>query len=262
LVPEAQKDSVHIHIRNKTKIKDPGKWLLGTDEFKNWQNSKSSSGLWLRGSLGTGKTVLTSTVIGRISRLYQGTAQVAFAYYYCSGSSKKINAGGILGNILRQLAETESGQDALQAWEEAGHRPRDLTNETLEGLIHELVNLNVEFQTTTIIDAPDEVEQEEFFTVIDVLENLLDEASGLVKVFVSSKPEDHNNILDTWSKIEIDPHLTRKDIEMYIETQIDKKLPTKKKVDNELHDEVKIYLKDSDRGMFVVPPFLGFGSFF
>jgi len=242
--------SSHTDIQNKIKIENPGSWLRNLDEFKYWQNSKASYGIWLRGALGAGKTVLTSTIVDHISHLYRGTAQGAMAYYYCSGTpNAKIKSSDILRSILRQLASTDAGLELFMIWR-ARHGQHDLTNQNIEILISDMVRLNTISQTTIIIDALDEMDRESFAEVMDVLENLINQDSGLVKVFLSSRPEDHvNKPLRSWPRIDVDPQLTRPDIVAYIETQVDKKLTLDDGIDAVLRKEVKDFLKDQARGM-------------
>ena len=249
-LPEAQQETVHSDIRNKPKIKDPGIWILETQQYQEWENSRVSCGLWLHGALGTGKTILTSTVITQIDILYGGTSQGAMAYFYCSGTANaKTKASEILGNILRQLIATDAGLDVFKMWQER-HRPRDLTIVAMGELLLDIIELNDQSQTTIIIDALDEADSDSFFDVVEILEQLINDSPGLVKVFISSRPEDHiNGALEAWPGIEIEPRLTRKDIETYIDSQVNKRLLLKRRVKDELRQDVKDFLKVRANGM-------------
>jgi hypothetical protein len=90
-------------------------------------------------------------------------------------------------------------------------------------LLLDVIELNDISQTTVIIDARNKANQDSFFDIIEILEPLINEASGLIQIFISSRPKDYiNSSLDNWPVIEVDLDFARKDIETYIESQVDK----------------------------------------
>ncbi|KAH8589100.1 hypothetical protein B0O99DRAFT_637695 [Bisporella sp. PMI_857] len=257
--------SAHIEIKNKIRDvlwpknrqekRQPGEWLRESDRFKEWQNAKVSCGLWLKGALGTGKTVLTSTVIDHMTHLYGNVTQGAFAYHYCSGTaSTNQKSSNILGGLLRQLAETTEGLTIFQKWKQ-NHKQHELTNEEIEVLLSDMIRINGSTQTTIIIDALDEIDRETFSQVVEVLENLIDGGSGLVKVFVSSRPEHYiESALRSWARIEVEKKLTAPDMEAYINNQVHKKLILDTEFDELVQDslekDVIKYLRAKAEGMF------------
>jgi Cdc6-like AAA superfamily ATPase len=243
----------HKGIMNKTVIPNPGQWITDLEEFKEWQNSRDSCGIWLRGALGTGKTVLTSTVVNHVSGLYRGKTSGAMAYFYCSGAANaKPSFSDILESILRQLVSTIEGLNKFKNWK-IGRELRDLTNEAMEKLIREMIKLNASQTTTIIIDALDEADAGSWRYVIDFLESLINQDSSLVKVFCSSRPEEPIEIgLCFWPRIEVEPGRTRQDIETYIDTRVDKILnlrTTNKAKEGAFRSEVKAFLKERANGM-------------
>ena len=120
----------------------------------------------------------------------------------------------------------------------------------MEELLLDIVELNDQSQTTIIIDALDEADSDSFFDVVEILEQLINDSPGLVKVFISSRPEDHiNSALEAWPEIEIEPQFTRKDIETYINSQVNKRLLLKRRVKDQLRQDVKDFLKVRANGM-------------
>lgn len=252
-------EKVHADIMNTTMIENPGKWITALEDFKQWQNSRDSCGIWLHGGLGTGKTVLTSTVVDHLSALYNGTTRGAMAYYYCSGTANaKPTMSDILRSILRQLISTDEGFDKFMNWK-IGRERRDLTNESIKKLIGEMIKLNTS-QTTIILDALDEADRENSLYVISFLEGLISQDWGLVKVFISSRPEEYIKLaLGSWVKIEVSPEATKQDIKTYIDTQVDNFLhlrptdkvekKTHKAEEDKLKDDVKAFLNGRANGM-------------
>lgn len=249
-LPNAQMYLTHTEIQNRIGIENSGMWIFEEPVFRTWQTSNVSWGLWLQGDMGTGKSVLISRVINYMEDLYGNTAQGAMAIYYCSGGTNERNtADDVLGSIARQLCETDQGLDLFQEWQSTHSRNR-LTHKALIEIICSLIQLNGRATTTIVIDALDELTGDHFQTVTDGLERMLDEANGLVKVFVSSRPDSRaTRVLENWLKIEVSPEATRGDIDAYIEYHVEKGLRRKKRVNEELKSEIKAFLKENAGGM-------------
>lgn len=90
-----------------------GNWILKTDEFHNWRNvtkgpHESYTGIiWINGRPGTGKTVLSSTMIRSLHIWEDQKASQApvIGFFYCdSGDSEKRSALHICASILAQIA--------------------------------------------------------------------------------------------------------------------------------------------------------------
>jgi hypothetical protein len=54
-------------MQEKLETRELGAWLREIGAFEKWQNSKVSCGIWLKGALRTGKTVLMSIVIDHMT---------------------------------------------------------------------------------------------------------------------------------------------------------------------------------------------------
>lgn len=176
------------------------------------------------------------------------------AYHYCSGvANTKPSVGDILRSILRQLVATDAGFNAYKAWK-TNREKRDLTNEAMKQLIEDMVRLNAS-QTTIIIDALDEADKDSCRHVIDVLEDLTNLESGLVKVFVASRGEDHiERELESWTTVVLESGLTDRDIEEYINAEVDHNLRLRKderEKEGPLREEIKTFLKQVSNGMYV-----------
>lgn len=82
-------------------------WVMGTEEFisfSDWQGQHARRMLWLKGSSGTGKTML---MIGVVRELSSRSAAFApsVSYYFCQGTGyrKRNNATAILRGLLWML---------------------------------------------------------------------------------------------------------------------------------------------------------------
>ncbi|KAL4745309.1 hypothetical protein BDW72DRAFT_198768 [Aspergillus terricola var. indicus] len=185
---------IHAQTRSKAEIDfdqkyQPGSWLLKHLDLQLWADAQFSCGLWLHGKMGTGKTILTSTVIEHQAERYAGSSNGALTYVYCTGADSRCsNPLDILMEILRQLASTEAELAVFQEWKE-GKQLSELTQLAVLQLILKMINLNIGRQTTIVIDTLDEIDRDGLISVTGAQHLLLEKSEGLLKVFVSSRPE-------------------------------------------------------------------------
>lgn len=76
-----------------------GNWFLQSDLFTQWSNATKSS-LWIYGKPGSGKTILCSTIIDYIIKIYSATAQCAYFYFDFQAKWKDDD---MLRSIIAQL---------------------------------------------------------------------------------------------------------------------------------------------------------------
>jgi hypothetical protein len=260
-LPNGNMHRIHAQIRSRAEVDfsqkyQPGAWLLNHIDFQLWADAQCSCALWLYGDMGTGKTVLTSTVIEQLEQRYNGSSGGALAYFYCSAAeSTRTDPLDILLEILRQLTSTKSGLNIFRKWQQ-NKRPSALTRDAVLRLILQMINLNAHRQTTIVIDALDEIDRDGtgLSSITDALHYLLEEAGGLVKVFVSSRPESRiRDLLRSWTKIPVELGSTRSDIETYIELEVNRLLRHKPRV-KDLKPKIEETLKRRAGGMFVHVP--------
>lgn len=67
------------------RAKNTCKWLIRSKKFEEWEAATASSILWLRGDVGTGKSVLSSSVVDYLQTLYSDSIEDgALAFFYCN----------------------------------------------------------------------------------------------------------------------------------------------------------------------------------
>lgn len=71
-------------------LKDSYRWILGHDDFKQWQNDPESQLLWIKGDPGKGKTML---LCGIINELAASTADdtTTISFFFCQAAIPDIN---------------------------------------------------------------------------------------------------------------------------------------------------------------------------
>ncbi|OPB42080.1 hypothetical protein A0O28_0031970 [Trichoderma guizhouense] len=112
-------------------------WLLkGSEEFKAWETTAKSL-IWLHGKAGSGKSVLTSSVINYLKDRHILEPSTALAYFYFSFSDiKKQQVNGMLASLIKQICSNRPGVSQLHAikrlhdYKTKGQRPDTQTLET------------------------------------------------------------------------------------------------------------------------------------
>jgi len=104
----------HAAVREKLGISywDSGQWLINPfngqqNQLEGWKSSKDGQ-IWLRGSVGTGKTSLVSIVI---NYLIENRPQDRLAFFYCSRNSTTNTPVEILRSLVAQLVWSADGSE-------------------------------------------------------------------------------------------------------------------------------------------------------
>ncbi|KAF4333399.1 ankyrin repeat [Fusarium beomiforme] len=79
-------------------------WLIQeSEDFKTWEQN-SESFLWLNGKAGSGKSILSSSVIKYLKDRYEQDPETALAYYFFSfGNVEQQKVSAMLSSLVRQL---------------------------------------------------------------------------------------------------------------------------------------------------------------
>ncbi|KAG5802662.1 hypothetical protein H9Q74_011922 [Fusarium xylarioides] len=131
-------------------------WLIQeSDDFKTWEK-ESKSFLWLNGKAGSGKSILSSSVIKYLKDQYENDPEIALAYYFFSfGNVEQQKVSVMLSSLVRQLCasrpDTPRPIKRFENYMAKGERPDIETLETA------LVSATSGFSAVFIvIDALDE----------------------------------------------------------------------------------------------------------
>ncbi|RYC64329.1 hypothetical protein CHU98_g1861 [Xylaria longipes] len=109
-------------------------WLVrDSKEFKTWEGS-SSSLLWVHGKAGSGKSILSSSVVKYLQDRYASDPESASAYFFFSFSDlEKQKVDAMLGSLIKQLyasrPDTPQVIKNLGEYKKKGERPDTKTLE-------------------------------------------------------------------------------------------------------------------------------------
>ncbi|QYT04241.1 Ankyrin repeat protein [Trichoderma simmonsii] len=130
-------------------------WFTEGEAFESWMNNPRSL-LWLHGKAGSGKSVLSSSIIKFLQSKHKDDATIATAYYYFSFSDvKKQERDAMLASLIKQICCCRPNMpDSIARLKK--HRDQDMrppTEELQEELIATLRGFS---KVHIIIDALDE----------------------------------------------------------------------------------------------------------
>lgn len=247
-------DLVHVTQRNIAEADDrpnAGKWILSHKEYVNWERANMSSSLWLTSGVGTGKTILTSSVVEARAKESSGP----MAYFYCSGTpgnnATEITAEEILKSLLRQFATSSKRGLALirTQWEELRER-RPLTRLEVLDLFAAILEDEQTVEATIIVDGLDELRTENLKKLLDALYNLLKAKNGILKVFASSRwMQRIEDFFRDGCRIHNIVDQTQDDMEVYIDSVLKAETQARREIEKDLIANIRNTLRMRANGM-------------
>jgi len=254
----------HHTRHSKHRLHGTTQWLMSNSRYVDWKTSASSSLLWLRGILGSGKTNLMSTVI---DDSLQGTSVQSFVlYYYCGdtqGHGGRCDAKDVMRSLLRQL--TVKNEETFEIVEQVHleFKRREARGKVGMGTMdklepHECTHWIAELlqtdEVTIIIDAIDEIDVADRHLLLNELLVLRDDPARVVKMLLSSR--DDTNIsqwLEGAKELRLQASLTQADMQHFVvhcvSTAINNKHLLDGKEDLPLQSKLESYLLDRADGM-------------
>ncbi|KAL9480195.1 hypothetical protein ACSS6W_004981 [Trichoderma asperelloides] len=205
-------------------------WLIqDSDEFKAWEEGRSSL-LWLHGKAGSGKSILSSSVINHLQDRHALKPSTALAYFYFSFSDpKKQNVDGMLASLVKQINSRQPNKQLLQRLGDYMAKEQRPDVKTLQEVL--IASLDGFADVYVVIDALDECpmlngRREK---LLRSLRYILANAPDSLHVFLTSRKEPDIDVkirahLSEPLKIEIDllahREILNRDILHYIDSKL------------------------------------------
>ncbi|OPB46030.1 1-alkyl-2-acetylglycerophosphocholine esterase [Trichoderma guizhouense] len=246
---------VHHKAASKGRLEGSGRWLLNKSAFIDWRRRSTSSVLWLHGIPGSGKTKLASLVVDEVK------GKEHMAYFYClrnPAEPHRAQCDKILASFVRQLASLtpsdpilppvkEHYEDAIEGF--MGFEDQVWTSDECVEVLIQLVD---EYPAVTfVLDALDEVDQDDRQELLDALNRILQESNSLVRVFISSRSNyDIAFYLNGTPNIYIEADDNAEDISTFIDTQLTSARLLHGKLTPSLREEITDTLQEGAKGMF------------
>ena len=158
----------HETALNRARRTGASKWILEASDYKRWKSSHSSSVLLCSGIVGSGKTVLSSSVIEEL--VVTKATDSSVGYFFCSHDDhESLQARAIIGSLARQFLSAVPANAF-------NNINRDLDGITLD--IEQIVTytlglLPANKQHVAVLDGLDECNPQEASRVLETLQIFL-----------------------------------------------------------------------------------------
>ncbi|PGH23008.1 hypothetical protein AJ80_02923 [Polytolypa hystricis UAMH7299] len=229
-----------------------GIWVVESKELRSWLTSDASGLLWIHGIPGSGKTVLTSTILNQCLLPKAPMGENKVCYYYCDfRSHESCRPESVLGAMIVQLCQ--SMETVPEEVDEAFSRHVGKDGKLVPAALEELDRLLREVLTLVpsailVIDALDECYDREVIT--NRLTDLLEKSSEFIKILVTSRRElDIVRILRDYPSISTQGTAADGDIDQYIRETIET-TPKLCRLGPSLQDHIIETLTEGAGGMF------------
>ena len=201
---DQRRKTAHQSLKNR-RLQSSGLWLLQAKEYLQWQDSEKSSIAWVRGTSGTGKTMLMSKIVDHLeSKFLEEGRSDRLAFFYVS-PEQQVSAGSdpdeVIRSIVRQLSHSPTSPELEPAIAQRYRQsilttdqpPRPMRSECADMII----SLTHEFPVWIIVDAldalkggePSDQMRSSRNDFIESLQNIVDQSDSPVKVLLSTLPD-------------------------------------------------------------------------
>jgi len=224
-----------------------GKWLLDSERYATWVAAENPT-LFCRGIPGSGKTILTATVIEDLNQRFAADQSVSVAYIYFNFRRQfEHQPRELLGCLLKQLASQQPAIPfALQALYEKhqGNRTKPDIHEIMDTLTSVA---RIYSRVFLVVDALDECRSDARCRN-NFLENLatLQEKTNTSCFLTSRSIPEIEDLYSSCPSLEI--VASNEDLSIYIDGHMDQ-LPAFVSSKPELRDQIKIEVISAADGM-------------
>ncbi|KAF8526331.1 ankyrin repeat-containing domain protein [Hysterangium stoloniferum] len=166
--------------------KGTGTWFTSSDTFMQWKQGAQPC-LWIYGSMGSGKTILSSTIIMDVRRYCDAQPLCAVAYFYFD--SRDAQEGfrlyhKVLRSIIKQLlAQCAQLPESMLHTYNNGRQPPE--HDSLLDMVNHL--LAVFEHVYIILDALDECQ--DYRQLLGWIQNLVGQNSQKIHILATTRPE-------------------------------------------------------------------------
>jgi ankyrin repeat protein len=179
----------------KYDVEDPApgtlKWFLHKELVSSWISNEESSLIWIRGSPGQGKTVLSKFILDHLEELAKPHESVKVVYFFFSDRDERFRTvSSILRSLLKQFLTTSNlfryVSDIVET--DSSTDSEDTLWEILEAIFHAPIFSKI----YCIIDALDECDEGSrewlLSRIVRLAEASAQKQRRVLKLFVTSRP--------------------------------------------------------------------------
>jgi hypothetical protein len=231
-VTDSRDDKAAVEERKGPRVKGTSEWILKHLPYIAWINSTCNELLWLSGSPGIGKTMISCYLIDHLTEMERQTDEMVLVYFLCDDTNNKRNTAlAIIRGLLLQLLR------------ERPHLFKHIMPEYQEkkasifGNIHGLLRIfwcvvgdTDLHQVFLVIDALDECDEASRNSLLNSLHKYLNASSPggrneapRVKFLITSRPlpgDVDKKITTATQRIELSSALVNKDLQIYVTQRV------------------------------------------
>ncbi|RCI14837.1 hypothetical protein L249_6700 [Ophiocordyceps polyrhachis-furcata BCC 54312] len=227
-------------------------WLSRTRQFSRWMDGVDSPLFWCSGKIGSGKTVLTASVIDEILTERHNTGIMIAFFFVKFDDRQSTRAETIVKSVLRQVLEQFALTNEVEDVLEKAQTPLAELGKLTNVFQHALTPLN---RLYIIIDGLDECEKPDRRELLETLSSLAALGSK-ISIFLAGRDSittEINKVFPAHHHVTMSSSLAQPDIARYIEGAVQDKLESEELIvrDPSLVDEIKLALKRGAEGMFL-----------
>ena len=174
----------HETALNQARRKGKSSWLFDTDDYNAWKLSDTSSVLLCSGIVGSGKTVLCSSVVEEL--LVSKSRDVSVSFFFCKyDDHESLKTREIIGSLARQFLTALPEKSFDKVDQDVGGIPLN----TEQIVSHLLRILPLKDQYIILLDGLDECEAEETFYLFETLQGLFRSPAHIFKLFWTGRSD-------------------------------------------------------------------------
>jgi hypothetical protein len=218
---------------SRKKCPDTTFWVLNHKSFKDWLELRTSHCLWLTGKVGSGKTLLTTTVIEQLLETPRERNDPVAHFFYSSTYMSRLKAIDLFQSYSKQLLDHLSSVEAPFPSKIASCLRQFYSPEALPPNFDELIDKifiplgKLLPQTVYVVDGLDECEPAEIQMVLKVVRRCN------LRIFISGRENlNVEHCVPNSSVIRISEEHANEDIRQFIEWKIKGKMLERKITEN------------------------------
>lgn len=235
----------------RQKVGGTAEWLTKDAVFRQWVEDPVASILWCSGTMGTGKTILTSNVVAQLHASCKSNDVIA--YYFCQAENEpSLLAKNILGSLALQMLHHQIEEADYDTLCDLCQATDDLDAEGVADFL--LPHLQSNKGYYIVVDGLDECETSDIRAVATALTNISSKDSIAFNIFYAGRPELEQTLfraVEPWHRIAVNPQNTQSDMVKYICSEVDRCLDDGDLVlgDQRLRSQISDALQQGSHGM-------------